>query len=50
MDNWVPQFPPEELQTVSPIPRNAIVHCLVDEETRSWNEENIHAFFAPVIA
>jgi hypothetical protein len=22
----------------------------MDEETRSWNEENIRAFFAPVIA
>uniref|UniRef100_A0ACD5ZWQ4 Uncharacterized protein n=1 Tax=Avena sativa TaxID=4498 RepID=A0ACD5ZWQ4_AVESA len=49
-DNWVPGFPPDAIQSTSPIPRNATVHCLMDGEARTWNQENVQAFFAPDIA
>jgi hypothetical protein len=33
-----------------PIPSVATVSCLIDEETRSWIPETVHAFFDPQIA
>jgi hypothetical protein len=44
-DNWIPRFPPELLRPLSPIPNSATVHCLMNEEEGTWNEENVHAFF-----
>ena len=49
-DNWIPGFPPAILKPISPIPSTATVHCLMDEETGSWNEENVNAFFSPATA
>jgi hypothetical protein len=47
--NRVPRFPPEMMRSTSPIPRLATVQCLLDEETRTWNLENVQAFFEPEI-
>lgn len=43
-------MPPNLLQTVSPIPSNATVKCLLDEDLGSWNEETVRAFFQEDIA
>jgi hypothetical protein len=44
-DNWIPDLSPEVLKPTLPIPASATVHCLLDESTGTWNDENIHAFF-----
>jgi hypothetical protein len=49
-DHWIPSCPPEILKPTSPIPANALVHCLIDEESGQWNEENVGAFFTPDVA
>jgi hypothetical protein len=33
------------LLPTSPIPSSATVHCLIDEDTKTWNQETVHAFF-----
>lgn len=43
-------MPPELLQVKSPIPPNATVHCLLDDELSTWNEESVHAFFHDDVA
>jgi hypothetical protein len=45
--NWIPNLPPEVLKPTSPILASAMVHCLLDESTGTWNDENVHAFFDP---
>jgi hypothetical protein len=42
---WIPERPPHLLQTLSPIPDNAKVCCLMDGHDH-WNEENVRAFFS----
>jgi hypothetical protein len=49
-DNWIPHFLPEIFGPISLIPVSATVHCLIDEETGTWNAENVYAFFAPEVA
>jgi hypothetical protein len=49
-DNRIPRFPPEILEPISPILVSAIVHCLIDDETGTWNAENVYAFFAQEVA
>lgn len=49
-DHWIPSMPPELLQVKSPIPPNATVHCLLDDELGTWNEESVHAFFHDDVA
>lgn len=49
-DNWVPQFPPTMIRSRSPIPAVATVSCLMNEESPSWNHENVHAFFEQDVA
>lgn len=38
------------LQPSSPIPINAKVHCLLDEDNCTWNEETVLAFFTDNVA
>lgn len=38
------------LQPLLPIPDNATVHCLMDEECGTWKEEMLRAFFHDEIA
>jgi hypothetical protein len=49
-DNRIPRFPPEILEPISPILVSATVHCLIDDETGTWNAENVYAFFAQEVA
>jgi hypothetical protein len=49
-DFWVPQYPPALLKPISPIPDQATVHCLIDEETGTWISESVQAFFNPQAA
>lgn len=49
-DNWIPRFPPVILKPTSPIPLTATVHCLINEESGTWNLENVHAFFSHATA
>jgi hypothetical protein len=44
-DYWVSRFPLGSLKPKYLIPVLATVHCLMDEETSSWNIENIYPFF-----
>jgi hypothetical protein len=38
------------LRPISPIPPTATVHCLINEDTGTWNEENVFAFFSAATA
>ena len=49
-DHWIPSSPPCVLQPLSPIPVNAKVKCLMDEESGSWNEATVRAFFRNDVA
>jgi hypothetical protein len=49
-DNWIPNFPPDRLSSISPIPSVATVHCLMEDEDNSWNYEDGNALFEPAIA
>lgn len=40
-DHWIPSTPPNLLQTLFPIPLNATVRCLLDDDLGSWNEESV---------
>jgi hypothetical protein len=42
---WIPERPPHLLQTLSPIPDNAKVCCLMDGHGH-WNEENVRALIS----
>jgi hypothetical protein len=44
-DNWIPGRPPYMLRPVKTIPDVATVHCLIDDQTRSWIPETVYAFF-----
>jgi hypothetical protein len=45
-DNWMPKLPPGLLKLTSPIPESAMVHCLIDKMTSTWNQESVHSFFS----
>jgi hypothetical protein len=49
-DSWIPGSLPYMLKPLKPIPSVATVSCLIDEETRSWIPEIVHAFFDPQAA
>jgi hypothetical protein len=49
-DSWIPGCLPYMLKPLTPIPSVATVSCLIDEETRSWIPEIVHAFFDPQTA
>jgi hypothetical protein len=49
-DNWIPNYPPDRLCSISPIPSGATIHCLMEDDTNSWNYENVYAFFESAIA
>ena len=40
-DYWIPSFPPGMVRTTSPIPETATVHCLLDEDTGSWDDQTV---------
>jgi hypothetical protein len=44
-ENWIPHFQPGLFKTVSPIPSTAKVHCLLNEDSREWCSETVHACF-----
>jgi hypothetical protein len=49
-DSWIPHIDPVTIMPTSPIPDTTTVHCLIDEDTGSWNEENVNGFFQPSVA
>jgi hypothetical protein len=43
--NWIADRPPYMACPLKEIPNVAMVHCILDEHTRSWIPETIYAFF-----
>jgi hypothetical protein len=44
-DNWIPDVSPDRVTTLNPLPTNATVDLLLDEEACTWNEEVVRDFF-----
>jgi hypothetical protein len=44
-DHWILDQPPYMLRPIMPIPKEATVNCLIDEQTRHWILETVNAFF-----
>jgi hypothetical protein len=44
-DHWIPERPPYMLKPLIPIPNEAIVSCLMDDQTCQWIPEMVYAFF-----
>ena len=49
-DHWIPSTPPQRLYPLLPIPANAKVKCLIDEESSTWNQDSVRACFHDNIA
>jgi hypothetical protein len=37
-DNWIPHTPPDKVVCLAPLPANAMVDLLMDEESGGWDE------------
>jgi hypothetical protein len=44
-DHWIPERPPYMLKPLKPIPNEAIVRCLMDDQMCKWIPETAYAFF-----
>jgi hypothetical protein len=50
VDNWIPECPPDKVSTLVPLPPNATVDFLMDEDSGTWDEETVRSFFLDYIA
>ncbi|XP_071680384.1 uncharacterized protein [Lolium perenne] len=44
-DNWIPDVSPDRVTTLNPLPTNATVDLLLDEEACTWDEEVVRDLF-----
>lgn len=49
-DNWVPGFEPGTFNTLEPIPANATVKILLDQEGKAWDMDVVRFYFTEEMA